>query len=195
MRNRYIDILIGNWLEGDDIVFKKIFEYYYPRLIPVCLKSIKQFEDAEEIVLNVLMDIWLQRQKVAEVNDFEGYIFTVLRNQVASFMRRNVLETENIDNIPISQLGMSEQPEITFKELQQLYLDSINQLPQKRKEIFLMSREQGLSHQEIAERQHISVHTVSNHITSAMKVLRNDLGAYADTLSLIIILTSTTHIC
>ena len=169
-----------------DDAYRHIFDYYYPKLFPVCLKSVKQREDSEEMVMNVFLNIWQHRTKLLQVDSFEGYIFAILRNQVADFSRKNILATEDIDTFPLEQLGSVNHPGLSFKELEQIYTVALNKLPEKRREVFLMSREQGLSHLAIANQSNISVNTVSNHIKSAMKIIRNDMGEYAEVLPLLI---------
>lgn len=183
---------IADWLGGDDSVYKEIFSYYYPKLFPACLKSIKQREDSEEMVMNIFLNIWQHRKKLVLVEEFERYIFTILRNQVADYHRKNILATEDIETVPLEQLGSIDHPELSFKELQRIYQEAIDRLPEKRRDVFLMSREQGMSHQQIADHNDISVNTVNNHIKSAMKIIRNDMGDYAEALPLIMLIASTT---
>jgi RNA polymerase sigma-70 factor (family 1) len=190
MAIKKIDQLVDAWLSGNDEVYQHIFDHYYPKLFPVCLKSVKQREDSEEMVMNVFLNIWQHRKKLLQVESFERYIFTVLRNQMSDFSRKNILATEDINTLPLEQLGSVNHPELSFKELERIYNEAINRLPEKRREVFLMSREQGLSHQAIAEQSNISVNTVNNHIKSAMKIIRNDMGEYSEALPLIIIMAS-----
>ncbi|AIM35253.1 hypothetical protein KO02_00145 [Sphingobacterium sp. ML3W] len=194
MARKIIEEHIADWLNGNDSVYKSIFDYYYPKLFPSCLKSVKQGEDCEEIVMNILLNIWQHRKKLLQVEEFERYIFTVLRNQVADYHRKNILETKDIETVPLDQLGSIDHPELSFKELQGIYMEAVNKLPEKRREVFLMSREQGLTHQQIAQENNISVNTVNNHIKSAMKIIRDDMSEYAEVLPLIMLVASATVI-
>ncbi len=194
MSKKIIQQHVADWLNGNDDVYKSIFDYYYPKLFPACLKSVKQTEDCEEIVMNILLNIWQNRKKMAQVEEFEGYIFTVLRNQVADYHRRNVLATEDIETVPLDQLGIIANTEISFKELLRIYQQAVDKLPEKRREVFLMSREQGMTHQQIAQSNNISINTVNNHIKSAMKIIRDDMGEYSEALPLVIWAACTTFI-
>lgn len=182
---------ITQWLEGDDTVYRHIFDYYYPRLFPACYRSIRQREDCEEMVLNVFVNIWRHRAQLLQVADFEKYIFRSLRNQMADFQRRNILQTEDIDTCAPEKLGVINHPELSFKELESIYLNALDKLTEKQREVFLMSRKQGLSQKEIARQHNISVNTVNNHIKAAMKLIRNDLGEYSEALPVIILITTT----
>jgi len=179
---------INSWLEGNDHAYRYIFNFYYPKLLSICLKSMKLKEDSEEMVMNVFINLWRHKAHISKVGDFEKYIYQMLRNQIIDFSRKRILKMEEIENLSPALLGSVNHPELTFKELENCYLQAVDKLPEKRKKIFLMSREEGLSHQEIAERTNTSVHTVNNHIKSATKMLRQTMGEHAEAIPLIIIL-------
>lgn len=179
---------IARWLDGDDTAYRLVFDYYYPKLLPACFKSIRQREDCEEIVLNVFMNIWQRKEQLAKVESFENYLFRSLTNQIFDFQRRRMMKTEDIALQPLSDLGSTRHPELSFKELQGIYEDALNRLPEKQRIVFLMSREQGLSQKQIAEEKDISVNTVNNHIKSALKSIRRDLGEYSEALPVIVLL-------
>lgn len=187
MSGKSIQQDIVSWLEGDEQAYRTIFNYFYPKLLGICLRSVKQREDAEEMVMNVFLNIWRHREQVLKINSFEGYVFAALRNQITDFNRKNVLPTEDIDLLPLEKLGSIDHPELSLKELELFYQNAVDKLPGKRREVFLMSREQGLSHQQIADQNDITVNTVNNHIKSAMKIIRDDLRHYSEALLLIII--------
>jgi RNA polymerase sigma-70 factor (family 1) len=182
---------ITQWLAGDDIAYRQIFDHYYPKFLSACFRSIRHREDCEEIVLNVFLNIWQRRAQLTQVGNFEKYLFRSLSNQVTDFHRKKVLQTEDIQTLPLAKLGSTGQPELSFKELERLYQDALNRLPEKQRIVFLMSREEGLSQKQIAEQNSISVNTVNNHIKSAMKSLRKDLGEYSEALPVIILLGSS----
>ncbi len=179
---------ITRWLYGDDTAYRHVFDYYYPKLLPACFKSIRQREDCEEIVLNVFMNIWQRKEQLRKVENFENYLFRSLTNQIFDFQRRRIMKTEDIELQPLSNLGSTRHPELSFKELQSLYLEALNRLPEKQRIVFLMSREQGLSQKQIAEQNGIAINTVNNHIKSAMKSMRKELGEYSEALPLIVFL-------
>ncbi|MNK12611.1 putative RNA polymerase sigma factor FecI [compost metagenome] len=182
---------ITKWLKGDDLAYRRIFDYYYPKLFPICFRSVKQREDCEEMVMNVFLNIWNYRGNLLKVDHFESYLYKTLRNQISDFSRRNVLAMEDINTVAVEKLGSIDHPELSFKELELIYKLAVDRLPEKRREVFLMSRELGLSHLQIAKDKGISVNTVNNHIKSAMKIIRNDMGEYAEALPLITIIASS----
>lgn len=190
MTKQAVNQHIKKWLDGDDRSYRMIFDYYYPKLFPISLKSVRQREENEELVMNVFISIWQNREQVRKAADFESYIFAIFRNQMVDHQRKKVLATEDIEQVPLTLLGTADHPELNFKELQQLYQKALGNLPPKQREVFLMSREQGLTQKEIAERQRISVNTVNNHIKAANQSIRDDLGSYAGALQIIIAVTA-----
>lgn len=182
---------ITQWLKGDDSVYRLIFDHYYPRLFSACYKTIRQREDCEEMVLNVFVNIWKHRAQLVQVADFEKYIFRSLRNQIVDFQRRSILVTENIETCAPEKLGTINHPELSFKELERIYLNALDKLTDKQRAVFLMSRKDGLSQKEIARQNNISVNTVNNHIKAATKLIRNDLGEYSEALPVIIAIAAT----
>ncbi len=185
---------ITSWLEGDDAAYRRIFDYFYHKLYQTCYKATKAREDSEEMVMNVFLNIWQHRTELAKVEDFEKYLFRSARNQIGDFQRRNILQTQDIDTLPIEYLGSTAHPELNFKDLQQIYFNALDKLSGTKREIFLMSREQGLSQKQIAEKKNLSSSTVNNHITAALKIIREDMGEYSGALPVILLLASTANL-
>lgn len=170
-----ISVTIKAWIDGDDRAFRNIFDHYYPRLFSAALKMTGNSTETEELVMNVFMNIWKYKKNVHTVHDFSGYLFGILKNQVAAAARRTIQATEELH---ADSAGYTCAADLSFKELESRYRAAIAKLPQKRREVFLLSREQGLSQQEIAVQHNISVNTVNNHIKAALKLIREDLHDY-----------------
>lgn len=182
MAKREIDGYIQQWLAGDELAFKKMLDFYYRRLLASALKTVSNREDAEELVMNALLKIWQHKHRLSEVQQFDDYLFGILRRETAALARKQVLETENIDVLSPSKLGSIDHPEFTIKEIQSLYRAALQKLTPKQREIFLSIREQDISRREIAEKNGISLHTVNNHMNAALKVIRQEMKEYPDAL-------------
>jgi len=189
-----MDKLIGqylaDWVSGDERAFKKVFDFYLPRLVTFSFKSLKNLEDAEELSLNVMLNIWKYKSNVHAIVDFEDYLFGMLRNQIARHYRKKLLVTEDMDMIPLHNLGSVDHPEFSLKELQIRYTAALNQLPEKQREIFVLSREQGMSQKQIAHEKGLSVNTVNNQITTSLKFMRKQFIDYPEALSILVIMGS-----
>jgi RNA polymerase sigma-70 factor (ECF subfamily) len=192
MAIKKIDELVDAWLNGDDAAYHHIFNHFYHKLYQTCYKATKASEDSEEMVMNVFLNIWQHRAELVQVDDFERYLLRSARNQIGDFQRKNILQTLDIDTLPLEHLGTTDHPELRFKELEQVYRNALNKLSDKKREIFLMSREQGLSQKQIAQKKNISASTVNNQITAALKIIRDDMGEYSEALPLILLIASST---
>ncbi|MNR19815.1 positive control sigma-like factor [compost metagenome] len=99
-----------------------------------------------------------------------------MRQQIAGLMRKRVLQTQSLDTMPIEFFGSTSQPEISHKEIMELYHAALDKMPQQRKKIFLMSREEAMSNAQIAEKMGLSIHTVNNHIKASLKGLKKEFN-------------------
>ena len=187
MTKGHIENYLNDWLKGNDQAFEFILDHYYPRLMAASKQMIPAREDAEELVMNVFLKIWQYKDQLASVHKFDAYLFGILRQQIARHARKNVLLTVPIEDQLISHLGVINHPELNFQDLQLRYQLALNKLHPKQREVFLFSREEELSQQEISDKLGISVSTVNNHITSALKVLRQELKEYPTPLVMLLL--------
>jgi len=183
LNRQYLD----EWIDGDERAFQRVFDYYLPKLISFSFRSLKNVEDAEELSLNVMLNIWKYKSQIGTIIDFDDYLFGILRNQIARHYRKKMLVTEELDAVPLVNLGTVEHPEFSVKELQLKYDAALDKMPEKQREVFVLSRERGMSQKEIANVKGLSVNTVNNHITSSLKLLRKEFQDYPEALSMVFV--------
>ncbi len=134
------------------------------------LRIVDNTSDAEDIVEETFMKAWQAISSGTEIGHFKSYMYRCVRNECVSFLRGKK-EMEPIDSIPeISEEVM----DTSFRDAR--IWKAIDELPEKCREIFLMSKRDGLSNAEIAEELNISVKTVKNQITKAFARLRESLS-------------------
>lgn len=165
---------VNAWVAGDERAFRRVFDYFYPRLLAASHKMMKNRENAEELVMNVLLKTWLHRQKIASVVQLDEYLFGILRQQIAGFARKRAIVAEPINDIPLMKLGTASQPELSMWEIRERYEAALLKLTPQQRRIFLMSREEQYGNNEIAARTGLSVHTVNNHIKASLKVMHRE---------------------
>lgn len=112
-----------------------------------------------------------------------------MRQQIAGFMRKKVIVANPIEDIPLTKLGVIREPEITLREIRERYQAALLKLSSQQKKIFLMSREDQLSHQEIASRTGLSVNTINNHIKASLKVLRDEFQENIEIIGCLLIIS------
>ena len=160
--------------EGDMVAFDMIYEKYCKRLYGFVIRYVKQKIDAEEVVQEVFIKIWENREKINVYSSFESYIFTISYNSVITLLRKRVLEKKYIEHLKSSQKeGAFELiDEIYFNELNNKVNSLLNELTPRQREIFLLSREEGLTHDKIAQKLGISPNTVKNHLVATLSFLK-----------------------
>lgn len=175
--NKELLILIR---EGDMIAFYNIYERYCKRLYGFVLRYIKNEADAEEIVQDVFVKIWEARSKIDVYSSFESFLFTIAYNSTISLFRKRVSEKKYLEYLKLLQ-HLEKAPdlidEIQFNDLNSKVQALLNELTQRQKEIFLLSREEGLSHEEIAKKLNISINTVKKHMVNTLAFLKSGLDS------------------
>lgn len=173
---KQIEVDIQAWLTGEDNAYRRIFDYYYPILIKLCKNNIKGHEDCEEIVMNVFLNIWRHRNQLHQIESFEKYFYQSLRNQITDFRRKKIQEIQSIDELPIKDTSTDLNEQLAYQDLLKIYQQTLDRLTPTQKEVFVLSREAGLSQKEIADKLQSSASTINNHLTAALKVLRKTLA-------------------
>jgi len=171
--------LVKLFSKGDMAAFDAIYYKYCQKLHAFVMMYLKLEEDAEEIVQEVFVKIWQSRSKVDVNASFESYLFTIAYNTTMSLLRKRMSETKSREYLKsLQQISTSEEiiEDIYVQELNQKVQSIVDQLTPRQKEIYLLSREEGLTHGEIAKKLNISESTVNNHLVTILKYLKEKLG-------------------
>ncbi|MFO8148410.1 MAG: RNA polymerase sigma-70 factor, partial [Gillisia sp.] len=155
--------------KGDMKAFDIIYKKYSRRLYGFVFRYLKQEADTEEIVQEVFIKIWKSREKIDIYSSFESFLFTIAYNATMSLLRKRVSETRSREYLKsLQQIDTADHviDEIQFKELNHKVQSLLEQLTPRQKEIYQLSREEGLTHEEIAQKLNISKSTVNNHLVS-----------------------------
>ncbi len=179
MKQKKSDIDVLELLKkGDVLAFDTIYQKYCRRLFGFVLKYVKQKDDAEEIVQEVFVKIWESRHKIDVFSSFDSFLFTIAYNSTISLLRKRVTEKKYVDFLISQQqeyIVNDSSVEIQFNELNDKVQLLLNELTPRQKEIFQLSRVEGLTHEEIAKKLNISANTVKNHMVTVLSFLRKSL--------------------
>ena len=169
-----VKLLKKDDMKAFDIIYKK----YSRRLYGFVFRYIKQEADTEEIVQDVFIKIWKSRTKIDVSSSFESFLFTIAHNATVNLLKKRATEQKYVEHVKSLQI-INESYELTdeihYKELKQKFLGLVDELSPRQKEIFQLSREEGLSNKEIADKLGISIQTVKNHLVTTLSFLRNKL--------------------
>jgi RNA polymerase sigma-70 factor (family 1) len=163
--------------EGSEAAFAEIFHRYTPKLRPFIYGILKLSAVTDEVLQEVFLKVWLNRDVLVNVNEPSAWLYRIASNLSLNQLRRQANEYKKLREI-ISAEGHDSDSllaNLSAKELHQMIHEAVTGLPEKRKEIYLMSREAGLSHKEIALKLNISVITVKNQVTSALKTIQEHI--------------------
>ncbi len=165
--------------EGSEQAFKELFNAYRKKLYIYILKITGSSETAEDIVHDVFLKIWLNRKKLPQINNFNAYLYRMMFNQAYTGFQRMAKETLILAELQKEQGKgplFEGEDRIIQKEVKQLIKEAVDKLTPQQKLVFIMSRQDGLRHEEIAQQLNISVYTVKNHIAYALRFLREEIS-------------------
>ncbi len=164
---------------GDRKVFQQIFDAYYDPLCRYCMQRIANQEDAEEIVQDIFVKLWTKRQELKIDLSLRAYLYRTALNRIINYGDHLKIKKIHQDHILSGNSSIANQSdELLKQEIQLLAAEAINAMPEKRREVYLLSRHDGLKYNEIAERLDVSVKTVEAHLSKALEQMRVYLKDY-----------------
>jgi RNA polymerase sigma-70 factor (ECF subfamily) len=161
----------------EDIVrqnFERFFKQHYQRLCSYAYSYMKDDETSEDIVQDIFIRVWEQRQDLIGSEQLKFYLFAATSNNCLSRLQKNKKNphVELTDEDSPDEISIQLEPGDKKLEPKALIAKAMEQLPAKCKEVFLLSRLSNQSYQQIADNLGISVKTVENHMGKALKILR-----------------------
>ncbi len=158
--------------------FETLFKEKFKPLTAFAYKYVKDIDLAKEIVHEAFTKLWEGRTTIDKNKNIKSYLYTIVANLSRNYIRDNkkFVSTEQIFEWDLTPENFRNYAEIS--ELSQAIIAAIDRLPKKMRQIFIMSRYDGLTHKQIAEKLNISPKTVENQIGKALKKLRKDLKIY-----------------
>lgn len=184
------DLLLSQLKKGDKEAFDKLFYRYAGKIFNFAKSFCNDDADAEEVVQETFLRIWLKRDTITNFKSFDAYIFTISKNFVfnnlrKSFHRKKYQQHLGKSSLPGENTTLND---FHFEETNLAITAIIDQFPPKRREVFLLSRKQGLTNKEIAEKPEISTKAVEYHISHSLGYLKQSLGQHpGNTLILLLI--------
>lgn len=165
---------------GDERALEAVFRAHYATMCAVVRRIVFAPDVAEELVQDVFFKLWTKREHLAEIDALKTYLYRAARNTALNHLRRQKLELAHEEREAAKGEPMSESTDDSASagELTEAVQAAINRLPARCREVFLMSRDGGLTYGEIARELGISIKTVETQMGRALKALRLYLAAY-----------------
>lgn len=176
--------------EGNEEAFRQLFQQYWDNIYGVSFMLTKSQSLAEDMVQEIFLKIWIKKDQLTLVNDFENYLFILARNHIFDTLRKRSREEQFTKQLADHFKQRPDNPEqkLLGKESANLIQQAISNLPEQQRLVYLLSRDKGLRQEEIAEQLGISRNTVRNHMARALQSLREFLQNHTEGLLLLICL-------
>ena len=191
--NELIELINKN----DRKAFDEVYNRYWEKLFLYVAKVIRDKDDAQDIVQEVFVSLWMRREELAPIKSLPAYLFTAARYKGLSYIQANIHKHNYSESLSefLSQQQDSPDDLQSAKELEQFIELDVQDLPAKMKVVFSLSRTEGLSHKQISEKLGISDKTVKKQINNALKQIRLKIaGRYLLTFYIILLVKCLTSI-
>ncbi|WP_157963058.1 RNA polymerase sigma factor [Chitinophaga deserti] len=181
------------WLEmaagGDELAFTHLFHAYKFKLYGFISRLTGSPATAEDVVQDVFLKLWKDRKSLRDVESFGSYLFRMAQNHAINGFRKMAREVDMLKEMNTGDLPAHSTPQshIALKETREILHRAIEQLPPRQKAIYLLSREEGVKHEEIARRLRITTGTVKNHMIQALRTLREQLSQHPHSLEILLL--------
>ncbi|WP_455673302.1 RNA polymerase sigma-70 factor [Phocaeicola sp.] len=160
--------------------FRSLYNLYYDRFFRIAFYYLQRDEWAQEVVLDVFAGLWNNRKRQLLPDDFNKYTYALVRNAALNYLEKEQhREAAPLDNIP-EQSSPAPSPEegMMNEELFSIYENSLNELPERCREIFIKVREEKQSYAAVAEKLNISPKTVDAQLQKAVARLKEKINNY-----------------
>lgn len=178
--------LIRSIKKGNITSFELVFKTYYPKLCTYAFGYTRQMESAEDIVKDFFVKLWSDREQLNISSSLSGYLFHSVRNACINYLQRDIRLNKTLSLDEMNRLGIKiNEPQSENYSLEKIYAEElesqimieVENLPERCKEIFRLSRFENLSHKEIAAKLNIAENTVKVQIYKALKRIKKAVSS------------------
>lgn len=161
--------------QGDEYALEKIYKIYSSRLYGSLLKLVKSETEAQEILQDVFIQVWDNRQSIDVEKSFRSWLFKIAENKVYDLFRKIARDKKRADQLMAIAISAYSHIEEDFlkKENMAILQKAIESLPPQRQQVFRLCKLEGKSYKEVSELLGITVSTISDHIVKATKSIRD----------------------
>ncbi|RIH65027.1 RNA polymerase sigma-70 factor [Mariniphaga sediminis] len=158
--------------------FDRLFYRYSDKLYRFSFSLLKNEEDSREIIQEAFYKIWENRSKIDSSKSFKAFLFSISYHLIIDQLRFRLKDREFRKSLEkhFEEHAILQENKIDYNTLETEISKAVAELPEKRKQIYRLSREKGLTHKEIAEQLGIKTKTVENQINLALKHIKTHLG-------------------
>jgi RNA polymerase sigma-19 factor, ECF subfamily len=170
--------LLRQMAEGDNQAFTLLYRRYWEGLFITAAKALRSKEEAADVVQDVFLSLWKRRDEIKVQGSLAAYLHTSVRYKCIHYIEKNITRRDYLALLAEaaeSTSAVNPQISLQVKEMEEMINKTVSKMPAKMQEVYKLSRQQHLSHKEIADSMSISVETVKKHIQHALNLIRTDL--------------------
>lgn len=167
--------LLAKVAEADEKAFTRLVAHYAPIIYTHILTYIKDVPQAEELTQDIFVGIWKIRHTLPQIENFRAYIFRAARNRTISALRQQLKHVSLSGRDDWEDALSNPADTLELRELNRVILEGIELLPPRRKQVFKMSRLDGMGYDDIAKELNVSRSAVNQHIVESLVFLRGHL--------------------
>ncbi len=170
-------------IRGDDReAFHELYNRHWKYLFTAAFNTLRDRDDSLDICQSVFLWLWEHRETLQITTSVRGYLYSSIKYKIANLIRSGKIRSGFFEEMQRVNMDTALENELEVKELKNLIAQLINKLPLRCKEVFELSRNENLTHKQIADKLGISEKTVDDHILRAIKKLRAPLNKLASLL-------------
>ena len=172
--------LLQQIARSDDKALTVLFDRYYQQLCRFVYVYIPDHEVVEELVSNIFIKIWENRKKIKIHTNLRAYLYKAAKNQALSYIRKKdmLVLYKNENSMEFNEIAPSPEASFIEKELNEEFVKAFRKIPPRAKMAFKLHRFDGLKYSEIAIIMNISVSAVEKNISTALKILHEELKTF-----------------
>jgi RNA polymerase sigma-70 factor, ECF subfamily len=162
----------------EENAFRDLFEEYYAPLVLFAFNYVKDQDEAEEMVQEVMTNVWIKAETITITSSVKSYLYGCVRNACLNHLKhQKIVNQYQSHQLATAPASFDETP-LELEELQEKLRTALDKIPARCREVFELNRFEGLRYKEIAAQLNLSLKTVENQMGKALKILREELGDY-----------------
>lgn len=163
---------------GDHDAFEAVFMAYYSKVKAFIYGYIKSASDAEELAEELFVNLWINHRTIDSSKSFDSFLHTIARNSAINFLKHKYVHEAYLNSAPAHEHSSTSEEDLIAKELGLLIDETVEKMPQQRKKIYQLSRNEGLSNEEIATRLNTTKRNVESQLSLALKEIRKTISCF-----------------
>lgn len=174
------DLLTDNELlqqiaKDDSTAFSILYRRYWEELFLIAVKALRDKAGAADVVQDVFLSLWYRRQQLQIERSLSHYLHTAIRYKAIHYIEKNITRQDYLAllaDVSVNEMPPDAEVDLQVKEIQHALHHVVTQMPPRMQQVYRLSRQEQLSHKEIADQLCVSVETVKKHIQHALQLIK-----------------------